>query len=72
MVYPCIPHFCYIKVGLKGVYIALICFPDARRPLLLQVNCNKNRTLENDNRHLTDMFINPRLVPDDTENNTEL
>ena len=30
------------KSRVKGVYIALICFPDARRPLLLHVNCNKN------------------------------
>ena len=28
MVYPCIPQFCYIKVGYKGVYITKTCFPD--------------------------------------------
>ena len=27
-VYPCIPQFYYIKVGFKGVYIALTCFPN--------------------------------------------
>ena len=27
-VYPCIPQFCYIKVGFKGVYITQKCFPD--------------------------------------------
>ena len=26
--HPCIPQFCYIKVGFKGVYIPRICFPD--------------------------------------------
>ena len=26
--YPCIPQFCYIKVGFKGVYISRTCFPD--------------------------------------------
>ena len=26
--YPCIPQFCYIKVGFKGVFIARTCFPD--------------------------------------------
>ena len=25
---PCIPQFCYIKVGFKGVYISQTCFPD--------------------------------------------
>ena len=25
---PCIPQFCYIKVGFKGVFIAQTCFPD--------------------------------------------
>ena len=25
---PCIPQFCYIKVGFKGVYITWTCFPD--------------------------------------------
>ena len=25
---PCIPQFCYIKVGFKGVYISRTCFPD--------------------------------------------
>ena len=27
-VYPCIPQFCYIKVGYKGVYITRTCFSD--------------------------------------------
>ena len=27
-VYPCIPQFCYIKVGFEGVYISRTCFPD--------------------------------------------
>ena len=27
-IYPCIPQFYYIKVGLKGVFIARTCFPD--------------------------------------------
>ena len=27
-VYPSIPQFCYIKVGYKGVYITLKCYPD--------------------------------------------
>ena len=27
-VYPCVPQFCYIKVGYKGVYITRTCFPD--------------------------------------------
>ena len=26
---PCIPQFCYIKVGYKGVYITRICYLDA-------------------------------------------
>ena len=26
--YPCIPQFCYIKVGLKGLHISRTCFPD--------------------------------------------
>ena len=26
--YPCIPQFCYIKVGFKGVFIAWTCFTD--------------------------------------------
>ena len=30
--YPCIPQFCYIKVGFKGVYITRTCFPDALVP----------------------------------------
>ena len=25
---PCIPQFCYIKVGFKGVYITRTCFRD--------------------------------------------
>ena len=25
---PCIPHFYYIKVGLKGVFTTRTCFPD--------------------------------------------
>ena len=25
-VYPCIPQFCYIKVGFKGIFIARTCF----------------------------------------------
>ena len=28
IVYPCIPQFYYIKVGLKGVFIARTYFPD--------------------------------------------
>ena len=28
MVYPCIPHFCYIKVGYEGVYISQTFLPD--------------------------------------------
>ena len=28
IVYPCISQFYYIKVGLKGVFIARTCFPD--------------------------------------------
>ena len=28
IVIPCIPQFCYIKVGLKGVYITRTCFHD--------------------------------------------
>ena len=28
-IYPCIPQFCYIKMGFKGVFIARTCFPDA-------------------------------------------
>ena len=28
IVYPCIPQFCYIKVGFKGVYITRTCFHD--------------------------------------------
>ena len=24
---PCIPQFCYIKMGFKGVYITQTCFP---------------------------------------------
>ena len=27
-VYPCIPQFCYIKVGFMGVSISRTCFPD--------------------------------------------
>ena len=27
-IYPCIPQFCYIKVGFKGVHITRTCFPD--------------------------------------------
>ena len=27
-VYPCIPQFCYIAVGFKGVFIARTSFPD--------------------------------------------
>ena len=25
---PCIPQFCYIKVGFEGVFISRTCFPD--------------------------------------------
>ena len=28
IVYPCIPQFYYIKVGFKGVIIAMTCFSD--------------------------------------------
>ena len=31
MVYPCKPHFYYLKVGFKGVLIARTCFPDEVR-----------------------------------------
>ena len=27
-IYPCIPQFCYIKVGFEGVHISRTCFPD--------------------------------------------
>ena len=27
-IHRCIPQFCYIKVGFKGVFIARTCFPD--------------------------------------------
>ena len=30
-VYPCIPQFCYIKVGFKGVYMSRTCFPDGSK-----------------------------------------
>ena len=29
-VYSCVPQFCYIKVGFKGVYITRTCFPDVK------------------------------------------
>ena len=35
-VYPCIPQFCYIKVGFKGVYFSWACFPDVKFTLVLQ------------------------------------
>ena len=28
IVYPCMPQFCYVKVGFKGAYIAWTCYPD--------------------------------------------
>ena len=30
-VYPCIPQFCYIKVGYKGEYITRTCYLDVRK-----------------------------------------
>ena len=30
-VYPCIPQFCYIKMGYKGEYITQTCYPDVRK-----------------------------------------
>ena len=35
---PCIPQFCYIKVGFKGVYIIRTCFRDEDSPLLGKEN----------------------------------
>ena len=35
-VYPCIPQFCCIKVGYKGVYITWTCFPDALHKLSIE------------------------------------
>ena len=29
-IYPCIPHFCYKNVGLKGVHISRTCFRDEK------------------------------------------
>ena len=33
MVYPCIPQFCYIKVGFNGVYMSQMCYPDVEPSL---------------------------------------
>ena len=33
-VYPCKPQFYYIKVGCKGVYITMTCYPDVHVDLL--------------------------------------
>ena len=40
-IYPCEPHFYYIKVGFKGVYLSRTCFPDVfqrRIPYLSHVS----------------------------------
>ena len=36
-VYPCIPQFYYIKVGLNGVTFTLACYPDVNYELFLYV-----------------------------------
>ena len=44
-VYPCIPQFYYIKVGLKGVFIAWTCFPDDESSSVLFQLLDDNREL---------------------------
>ena len=43
MIYPCLPHVYFTKVGHKGIYISRTCFPDESQFLysLLNPCCNK-------------------------------
>ena len=38
-VYPCIPQFYYIKVGLKGAIVILVCFRDVDKMKVLISGC---------------------------------
>ena len=44
-VYPCKPHFYYIKVGFKGVKIILVCFRDGAEASDLDTEYNSNVAL---------------------------
>ena len=50
-IYPCIPHFYYIKVGFKGVFIARTCFTDGK---IFSYFCLKHRWWVN--KHPQSMF----------------
>ena len=36
-VYPCKPQHCYVKVGLKGVYISRTCFHDEASKIFIRL-----------------------------------
>ena len=59
-VYHCIPQFCYIKVGFKGVYITQTCFPDVL--VYLKCNCFFSKTSDNTLNYGQQKQANNKLI----------
>ena len=55
-VYLCIPQFCYIKVGFKGVYIIRTYFPDGRSNTVVTNNIHHDYNYDFPSRTVVHAF----------------